>query len=283
MPLMSTKPQVQTARATNAEAAPIIRLEKLYKSFGSLKVLAGVSLALRKGETTVIIGESGSGKSVLLKHIVALLRPDRGQVFFHEQRIDSLPERELVKLRTRFGFLFQNSALFDSLTVAQNIAFPLVEHSRKSRKEIDQVVRDKLRMVGLDGVQAKRPAELSGGQRKRVALARAIAMDPEVVLYDEPTTGLDPPRADVINELILKLKHELGVTSAIVTHDLTSAFKVADRIAMLYQGDFIFDGTVEQVKTTRDQRVRRFIEGRATEEDLASLHDAMEDTRTGKR
>ncbi len=272
-----------TAQASPASSSePIIRLDSVSKSFGALKVLRGVNLSLRQGETTVILGESGSGKSVLLKHIVALLRPDAGEVHLHGQRIDNLSERELVPLRAHFGFLFQNSALFDSFTVAQNVGFPLVEHAHKSRKEVEGIVRDKLRMVGLDGVQAKRPAELSGGQRKRVALARAIAMDPEVILYDEPTTGLDPPRADVINELIVKLRNEIGATGVVVTHDMTSAFKVADRIVMLYEGNLIFDGTAAEIKATPDQRVRRFIEGRATEEDLASLHDAMEDTRTDR-
>jgi len=278
-----SKQTTMTAQASPASSSePIIRLDSVSKSFGALKVLRGVNLSLRQGETTVILGESGSGKSVLLKHIVALLRPDAGEVHLHGQRIDNLSERELVPLRAHFGFLFQNSALFDSFTVAQNVGFPLVEHAHKSRKEVEGIVRDKLRMVGLDGVQAKRPAELSGGQRKRVALARAIAMDPEVILYDEPTTGLDPPRADVINELIVKLRNEIGATGVVVTHDMTSAFKVADRIVMLYEGNLIFDGTAAEIKATPDQRVRRFIEGRATEEDLASLHDAMEDTRTDR-
>ncbi len=251
---------------------PVIELRGVYKRFGVLEVLRGIDLKLWKGQTTVIIGESGAGKSVILKHIVGLLRPDAGSVYFHGERIDHAGERRLAHLRTRFGFLFQLGALFDSLTVAENIAFPIVEHTRLSPREVEEIVSRRLRMVGLDGTQAKRPAELSGGQRKRVALARAIAREPEVVLYDEPTTGLDPMRADVINELIRKLQREMQVTGIVVTHDMTSAFKVADRIVMLYEGRFIFDGTVEQIKASADTRVREFVEGRAAEEDLRSLY-----------
>jgi len=255
--------------ATNREAS--VRLVDVYKSFGDLVVLDGASIDLRVGETTVIIGESGSGKSVILKHIVRLLRPDRGAVYFHDQRIDSMTERELSVIRPRFGFLFQLSALFDSMTVADNVAFPVREHSRKGRAEIDEIVRKKLAMVGLDGIQDQWPAELSGGQKKRVALARAIAFDPEIILYDEPTTGLDPPRADVINELIIKLQRELGVTSVVVTHDMASAGKVADRIVMLFKGRFIFDGTPDEIVRCDDPRVRCFVQGRCDEEDLRSL------------
>lgn len=252
---------------------PIVRLVDLHKRFGDLVVLNGVNLELQKGRTTVIIGESGSGKSVLLNHIVRLLKPDQGEVYFHDQRIDDLPERELTLLRPRFGFLFQLSALFDSLSVAQNVAFPIVEHTKKGRKEVDDIVRRKLGMVGLDGLQDKWPAQLSGGQKKRVALARAIAFDPEIVLYDEPTTGLDPPRADEINELIVKLQRELGVTSVVVTHDMASARKVADRIVMLYRGEFIFDGTPESIDRSKDARVRCFVEGRCAADVLQALHE----------
>ncbi|MFH0983577.1 MAG: ABC transporter ATP-binding protein [Planctomycetota bacterium] len=259
--------------ARNAVPETIIELRGVYKRFGPLEVLRGIDLELRKGRTTVIIGESGAGKSVILKHIVGLLRPDSGAVYFHGERIDRAGEHRLAELCTQFGVLFQMGALFDSLTVAQNIAFPVVEHTHASPREVEEIVARKLRMVGLDGVQHKRPAELSGGQRKRVALARAIARDPEVILYDEPTTGLDPVRADGINELIRKLQRELVVTSVVVTHDMTSAFKVADRIVMLYQGQFIFDGTVGQIKASDDPRVREFVEGRASEEIVRSLAD----------
>jgi phospholipid/cholesterol/gamma-HCH transport system ATP-binding protein len=259
---------IETNR-TNHQAT--VRLVDIHKRFGGLKVLNGINLDLRSGQTTVIIGESGVGKSVILKHIVRLLRPDRGAVYFGDRRIDALPERELAAIRPRFGFLFQLGALFDSMTVGQNVGFPIREHSRLDRRRIDEIVRQKLVMVGLDGIQEQWPAELSGGQRKRVALARAIALDPEIILYDEPTTGLDPPRADVINELIIKLQRELGVTSVVVTHDIASARKVADRILMLYDGRFIFDGTSEEIMNCKDPRVRCFVEGRCPEEDLQSL------------
>jgi phospholipid/cholesterol/gamma-HCH transport system ATP-binding protein len=267
----------QTAAATAPRAdrstadRHIIEVRDLHKAFGSLRVLCGINLALETGKTTVVIGESGTGKSVLLKNILLLLRPDRGEVCFHGKRIDGLSERDLVPIRRRFGFLFQMSALFDSLTVAENIAFPIREHTNKSADEIDQIVAEKLKMVGLEGLQPKRPAELSGGQKKRVALARAIALDPEVVMYDEPTTGLDPVRADVINEMIRRLQSQAHVTSVVVTHDMTSAFKVGDRIVMLYRGEIIADGDPELFKTSDDARVRRFVDGHASSEDLSAL------------
>lgn len=251
--------------------APVIELTEVYKSFGPLEVLRGVSVKILPGQTTVIIGESGVGKSVVLKHIVGLLHPDRGEVFYRGRHIGPMASPELAELRTHFGFLFQLGALFDSLNVGQNVAFPLTEHRDLSPDEVDRIVAQKLRMVGLDGVQDKKPADLSGGQRKRVALARAIALDPEVILYDEPTTGLDPPRADVINELIIKMKHQTGCTGIVVTHDMASALKVADRILMLYEGRFIFDGSPDQMADTDDQRVVRFVKGLASEEDLHSL------------
>ncbi len=253
------------------ENGPIIELRNVSKRFGSLVVLDGVSLALLRGHTTVVIGESGTGKSVLLKHIVVILRPDQGEVHFRGKRIDDKSEAQLVDARRRFGFLFQLGALFDSMTVAENIAFPLTEHTTFTKEEIDQVVAEKLRLVGMDGLQSRRPGELSGGQKKRVALARAIALNPEVVLYDEPTTGLDPVRADVINELILRLKRSLDVTSVVVTHDMTSAYKVADRIVMLQDGKIIADGGPEFFRTTDDPRVRRFVDGKADAKDLSVL------------
>lgn len=255
----------------SSQDGAIIELRHLSKSFDALQVLDDVSLTLATGKTTVVIGESGVGKSVLLKHIVALLRPDRGEVYFHGRRIDNGSEAELVSVRRCFGFLFQGGALFDSMTVAENVAFPVVEHGLRRPSEMAETVSQKLRLVGLDGLQDRRPGQLSGGQRKRVALARAIALDPEVVLYDEPTTGLDPIRADVINELILKLQRELHVTSIVVTHDMTSALKVADRIVMLHEGRIIADHTPEWFRSCDDARVRRFVDGRATPEDLAAL------------
>ncbi|MEK6644363.1 MAG: ABC transporter ATP-binding protein [Planctomycetota bacterium] len=249
----------------------IIELRQVSKRFGALVVLDKLDLALQKGMTTVVIGESGTGKSVLLKHLVALLRPDSGEVYFHGRRIDTLGERQLVEVRRRFGMLFQLGALFDSMTVEENVGFPLTEHSDHTPEEIKEIAAQKLKLVGLDGLQHRHPGEISGGQKKRVALARAISLNPEVMLYDEPTTGLDPVRADVINELILKLKQELDVSSVVVTHDMISAFKVGDRIVMLHHGKIIADGTPEFYKTSDDPRVRRFVDGKADARDLAAL------------
>jgi phospholipid/cholesterol/gamma-HCH transport system ATP-binding protein len=252
---------------------PLIELKNIHKRFGRQVVLDGVNLAIEKGERLVVIGASGTGKSVMLKHIVGLLKPDAGEVWFDGRRTDDLRESQMVDVRTRFGFLFQMSALFDSLTCAENVAFPLVEHTKKPRTEIDDLAHQKLTMVGLPEVGAKLPSQLSGGQRKRVALARAIAMSPDVVLYDEPTTGLDPIRSDVINELILKLSRELNITSLVVTHDMASAFKVATRIVMLYHGRVVFNGSPEEAHAAEDNdMLRRFIAGEATDEELASLN-----------
>ena len=249
----------------------LIELKHVSKRFGSLVVLHHLNLSINAGQCLVVIGASGTGKSVMLKHIVGLLRPDGGEVWFDGKRIDSLPERQLVPIRTRFGFLFQMGALFDSLNVAENIAFPVVEHTHKPREEIDTIVQTKLRQVGLPEAGPKMPAELSGGQRKRVALARAIALDPEVILYDEPTTGLDPIRSDVINELIIKLQRELKVTSIVVTHDMNSAFKIADRIVMLHEGRIIFDGTPDEIRRSEQDVVKQFVQGEASEKELANL------------
>ncbi|MGF1633311.1 MAG: ABC transporter ATP-binding protein [Phycisphaerae bacterium] len=250
---------------------PTIRLTNVHKRFGRLVVLDGVSLDVNEGETLVILGASGSGKSVMLKHIVGLLKPDAGEVFVHGERIDDKPEYYLMQMRRRFGFLFQMGALFDSLTNHENVAFPLVEHTSKSRQEIDDAVKRCLTLVGLPDVGLKMPGELSGGQRKRVALARAIALEPECILYDEPTTGLDPIRSDVINELVLKLQRELGITSVVVTHDMNSAFKVGDRLVMLHHGKIIFDGTPDEARRSSDDTLRRFVAGEASEEELGQL------------
>lgn len=249
----------------------IIELKQLRKRFGPLVVLDGVTLSIEAGQSVVILGASGSGKSVMLKHIVGLLKPDAGEVWFDGTRIDTLPERRLMEVRKRFGFLFQMGALFDSMTVADNVAFPLREHTSLDRDEINRIVRQKLTMVGLPDAGPKMPAELSGGQRKRVALARAIALDPEVIVYDEPTTGLDPIRSDVINELILKLQRELKVTSVVVTHDMNSAMKVGQRLVMLHEGRIIEDGPPEVFRNARNEVVRRFVAGEADERELAGL------------
>ncbi len=242
-----------------ANGEPVIELRGVSKRFGDLHVLDAIDLKLHADQTTVIIGESGIGKSVLLRHTIGLLRPDEGEVYFQGQRIDTLGERELVGVRRRFGFLFQMGALFDSMTIGQNIAFPLLEHTDYAATRIRQLVAEKLALVGLEGLENRKPAELSGGQRKRVALARAIALDPEVILYDEPTTGLDPIRAEGINELIVKFKQERGVTGVVVTHDIHSAYVVADRILMLHAGRFIIDGSPQQIRASTDPRVRQFV------------------------
>jgi len=251
----------------------LIEFRKISKRFGRQVVLDHIDLNIEEGRSIVIIGASGSGKSVMLKHMVGLLHPDEGEVWFDGQRIDQLPERKMVDIRMQFGFLFQMGALFDSMNVEDNVAFPVAQHTNKTAEEISKIVDEKLRMVGLPEVKKKMPGELSGGQRKRVALARAIALEPRVILYDEPTTGLDPIRADVINELIIKLQRELKVTSVVVTHDMHSAFKIADRIVMLHKGKLIFDGTPEQIRESQDSIIRHFVTGEATEDELAALKD----------
>ena len=250
----------------------VIVLENICKRFGPHQVLDNISLAIEKGKTTVVIGPSGCGKTVLVKHLIVLLRPNSGQVYFKNRRIDNLSENELNRVRTQYGFLFQGGALFDSLSVTENIIFPIKQHCKITDwNEVEELVKAKLAMVGLDGYQNQFPANLSGGQRKRVALARAIAMNPEVVLYDEPTTGLDPIRSDVINELVLKLQRELGVTSVVVTHDMTSAYKVADRIIMLHKGKIIADGDADHIRNHPHPIVQQFIHGQVDEDDLAVL------------
>lgn len=254
----------------------LIRLVDLHKSFGPLRVLSGVSLDLRKGETTVIMGPSGTGKSVLLKHIAGLIRPDKGEVWYGDQRVDTMPEYGLVEVRKKIGFLFQMGALFDSMNVYENICFPLVEHTALSKRERTGRCESALAMVGLKGVEQKMPADLSGGQRKRVALARAVVLEPEVVLYDEPTTGLDPIRSDLINELIITLAQRLGITSVVVTHDMHSANKIADRMVMLYDGKVIADADPEAFRHSQNEVVQRFIEGKADQEDLDSIHAGLD-------
>jgi phospholipid/cholesterol/gamma-HCH transport system ATP-binding protein len=255
------------------QAEKVIVVKNLVKRFGERMVLDNVSLAVEKGKTTVIIGPSGCGKTVLIKHMVLLLRPTSGEIYFKDRRIDALRDGELNDIRMHFGFLFQGGALFDSETVYQNIIFPLEQHTKKIRdwKAVDELVKNKLALVGLDGYQNYHPANLSGGQKKRVALARAIVMNPEVVLYDEPTTGLDPVRSDVINELILKLKRELAITSVVVTHDMTSAYKIADRIVMLHKGKIIADGDPDYIRNHPNDIVREFTLGQVSEADLAAL------------
>jgi len=239
----------------------MIEIKEVYKSFGNNQVLNGVDLNINQGETIVILGRSGCGKSVLLKHIIGLMKPDEGQIFIDGKEITAYSYEKLSNLRRRFGMLFQGAALFDSMTVEENVGLGLTEHTALSREKIKEIVKEKLRLVGMAGVENLKPAELSGGMKKRVGLARAIAMDPEFVLYDEPTTGLDPIMADVINELVISLRNTLKITSIAVTHDIVSAYKIADRVAMLYEGKIIWVGTPEETKNTTDPVVKQFIHG----------------------
>lgn len=241
----------------------MIEIIDLYKSFGVHPVLSGLNLTIREGETIVIIGRSGCGKSVLLKHIIGLMRPDQGRIVIDRVDIFSLSRRELREFRLKISMVFQGAALFDSMTVEENVGFLLYEHSKTPSSEIRRRVADKLRMVGLHGVETLMPAELSGGMKKRVGIARALCADPMIILYDEPTTGLDPIMADAINNLITRFHEKLGVTSIVVTHDMTSAYKIADRIAMLYEGRIIALGTPDEIKNSSDPVVRQFITGEA--------------------
>jgi phospholipid/cholesterol/gamma-HCH transport system ATP-binding protein len=242
----------------------MIRIEDLHKSFNNHKVLDGLSLNIEKGKTTVIIGRSGCGKSVLLKHIMGILKPDKGRIFIDNQDITAFGEKKLNSLRLRMGMVFQSSALFDSLSVGDNVGFALIEHQRLPREEVVKRVRESLAMVGLSGIENLMPAELSGGMKKRVALARAICIKPEIIIYDEPTTGVDPITADAINELIKSLHDKLKVTSIAVTHDMKSAYKIAHMIAMLYRGKIIACGTPEELNSTKDPIVYQFINGLST-------------------
>jgi phospholipid/cholesterol/gamma-HCH transport system ATP-binding protein len=244
-------------------SGPIIELRGVRKRFDRQEVLDGVDLSIGTCESLVIIGRSGCGKSVLLKHITGLIQPDEGEILFHGEDITKFGRKSLFDMRMHFGMLFQGAALFDSMTVGENVALPLVKHSGLSEEEIRQKALDKLALVGLTDVHDMYPAELSGGMKKRVGLARAVVMDPQVVLYDEPTTGLDPIMADVINGLIRDLQKGLNITSVVVTHDIKSAYKVGDRLAMLHEGKIIFSGTPEETARTGDATVRQFIEGRA--------------------
>ncbi len=237
--------------------------EDIHKSFGENVVLNGINLAVHEAETIVVIGRSGCGKSVFLKHIIGLMKPDSGTIVVDGRDITEMKRRELNDIRRKFGMVFQSAALFDSLTVGENVGFFLYEYSDLSPEEIADVVEQKLRLVGLENISAMNPAELSGGMKKRVSLARALAHDPKIVLYDEPTTGLDPIMADVINDLIIKMDEELDVTSIVVTHDLASAYKIADRIAMMYGGKIIALGAPDEIKESPDEYVQQFINGSA--------------------
>ncbi len=253
---------------------PLIRLDDLHVQFGHQSVLRGINLQVPRGQTLAIIGESGCGKTVLLKAMIGLIRPTQGQVHFDDQDLAALNDRQLSQQRLRFGFVFQNAALFDSMTVGQNVAFPLRQQDDMRQEDVERAVLSRLAEVGLpDAVVSKKPAELSGGMRKRVGIARASVMNPELMLYDEPTTGLDPIMGDVINELMMRARRRYSVTSVIVTHDMRTARKVADRVVMVFpvtrlestEPQIIFDGPPSELDRTKDRRVRQFVQGEAGE------------------
>ena len=240
----------------------MIEIKNLYKSFGKNEVLKGVNLEIEEGKTTVIIGSSGCGKSVLLKHIVGLLKPDKGSVVIDGDDISSMNEKEIYAIRKKFGFLFQSAALFDSMNVGENVGISLRENTLMSKSEINKIVSEKLGLVNLPGTENLMPSELSGGMRKRVGLARALATNPQYILYDEPTTGLDPITSETIDELMdsVALNAELKVTSIIVTHDIFTVYEIGDRVAMMNDGIVHFNGTPEEMRLTKDQIVRQFLE-----------------------
>jgi phospholipid/cholesterol/gamma-HCH transport system ATP-binding protein len=254
--------------------APLLVVRGLHVRFGKQDVLRDINLTIPRGQTLVVIGESGCGKTVLLKTLIKLIRPTRGEVVFDGHNLAELSDKELTRERIRYGFVFQNAALFDSLSIGQNVAFPLRQHTQHGDAEIQRIVLTRLAEVGLpDSVVTKKPAELSGGMRKRVGLARALIMNPELMLYDEPTTGLDPIMSDVINELIMRTRRSHPVTSVIVSHDMRTARKVADRIVMLHpfprlqpgESQIIFDGPPSELDRTSDRRVVQFVRGEAGE------------------
>jgi phospholipid/cholesterol/gamma-HCH transport system ATP-binding protein len=239
----------------------MITISQLSKSFGPRAILRDVNLTVERGETLVVIGRSGTGKSVLLKHVLGLMHPDSGHVLIDGQPIDTMTRRALDAIRIRSGVLFQGGALFDSMTLLENVGLGLVENTRKSRDEIREIASERLAWVGLSDAVGKYPSEVSGGMRKRAALARAIAMDPDIVLYDEPTTGLDPVTAEGINDLIVRLRERFQVTAIAVTHDMNSAFKIGDRIAMLHDGHIVFNGTADEARSSTDPMLQQFIAG----------------------
>lgn len=266
--MVATTPNIHDMRGS------LIHLERVDIAFGRQYVLRDIDLSIPRGQTLAVIGESGCGKTVLLKTIIGLLSPTRGTVYFDGRNLAELGERELTRQRIRFGFLFQQAALFDSMTIAQNVGFPLRQHTDKRPEDIRRAILARLAEVGLpEGILGKRPAELSGGMRKRVGLARALVLEPEIMLYDEPTTGLDPIMSDVINELILGARQHHPVTSIVVTHDMRTAQKVADRVVMLYplsrlgpdEPQIIYDGPPDRIERAGDSRVSQFVRGEAGE------------------
>lgn len=253
---------------------PVIELRNVHKKLGEKEVLRGVNFYVRPGETYVIIGRSGTGKSVTLKNIIGLLRPDQGEIWVFGNKLDAISERQFYELRKNIGVLFQSGALINWLNVGQNVALPLLEHENFTPKQIQEIVREKLALVGLNNVEHFMPANLSGGMRKRVGLARAIVRNPKIILYDEPTSGLDPVMSNQINDLILSLQEQLGVASICVTHDMESAYRITSklgRIGMLYDGSIIAEGTAEEIKNSENPYVQQFIHGST----IGPLTDAM--------
>lgn len=248
---------------TRPESSPIIELLNVHKSFNGQKVLDGLNLRIEAGQITVIIGRSGGGKSVLLKHMIALLKPDQGEVLVEGVDITRLNDKQLNNMRKGFGMLFQGAALFDSMNVGENVAFPLREHTRLKQHEIKEIVKHKLRQVGLKDVAHKMPSELSGGMQKRVGLARALALDPKIILFDEPTTGLDPITADAIDRLIVDTQKYTSATCVVISHDIESTFKIAHTVAMLYYGKIIDIGRPEAIKSSKNLVLQQFIQGKA--------------------
>jgi phospholipid/cholesterol/gamma-HCH transport system ATP-binding protein len=271
--------------AGTSQARPLVELRGMTLQFANQTILNDINLTIPRGQTVVIIGESGCGKTMLLKSVVGLLKPTTGGVYYDGQDIHALNDRDMTHLRRKFGFVFQNAALFDSMTIGQNVAFPLVQHHMADGRNLNRIVSEHLAEVGLpDNVALKRPAQLSGGMRKRVGLARALVLQPELMLYDEPTTGLDPIMSDVINELMLRTRTKARVTSLIITHDMRTARKVADRVVMLYpfarlkkgESQIIFDGPPEALDKTKDVRVSQFVNGEAGERLMELRRDAFD-------
>ncbi|OGP51605.1 MAG: ABC transporter ATP-binding protein [Deltaproteobacteria bacterium RBG_13_43_22] len=243
----------------------MIRLINIHKSFRSQQVLRDLSLTIPSGQTTVIIGRSGGGKSVLLKHIMGLIRPDSGEIWIDDQEINQLKQRDLYRVRKRFGMLFQEGALFDSMSVGENVAFPIREHKKMTHLELEKAVSEKLALVGLSGIEKKMPSELSGGMRKRVALARAMALDPDIMLFDEPTTGLDPILTAAIDHLIIETQKRFQMTCVVISHDIQSVFRIAHNIVMLFEGKIIEGGTPEVFRQSTNKMVQDFLLGQYSE------------------
>jgi len=243
----------------------MIRVVDLHKSFNDLEVLRGINLSIEKGKITVILGGSGVGKTVFIKHLIGLMRPDKGGIYVDDVDITRLKEKELAEIRKKFGMLFQDAALFDSLTVGENVGFPLKEHTKLSTEAIDKIVREKLEQVGLQGIEDKYPSELSGGMKRRVGLARAMALNPEILLFDEPTTGLDPIMKSIINDLIINTQRRSGLTCVAITHDITTTFKLAHKVAMIHEGIIVEEGLTQEFKNSSNLIVQAFLAGKPEE------------------